>query len=73
MSKDNLVTVKTFSNIIDAQVAQEHLTSHRIKAMIKKDDSGGMRPHLQYTQGVAVVVFEKDAEKAREVLAAMNV
>ena len=73
MKRDDLVTIRTFTNILDAEVAVEHLESHGIPASIKKDDSGGMRPQLQLTQGVDVLIRKKDATKAEKVLVAMKV
>jgi Putative prokaryotic signal transducing protein len=73
MIADELITLRTFSSFVDAQAAVGHLESHGIKAMIKKDDSGGMRPHYQQTHGVDVVVNKKDARRARNLLAAMKV
>jgi hypothetical protein len=73
MNKNQLIIVRTFSNELDAQIALEHLKSHHIDAFIKKDDSGGMRPHLQLSQGVDIIVSEKDAKKAEEILVAMKV
>ena len=73
MKPEELTTIRTFSNLVDAQVAVNHLKSQGIEATIKKDDSGGMRPHFQLTHGVDVVVRKKDADRALEVLKAMKV
>jgi hypothetical protein len=73
MNKETLVTLRTFSNVIDAEVALGHLESQGIKAFIKKDDSGGMRPHFQLTHGVEIIILEKDLKKGERVLAAMKV
>jgi hypothetical protein len=73
MKKDVLITLRTFSNEVDAQVALQHLKSNHIEAILKKDDSGGMRPHLQITIGVDILVAHKDLAKAESVLNAMKV
>ena len=73
MTQNEFFTIRTFSNLLDAEVAVEHLKSHRIEASIKKDDAGGTRPHLQLTFGVDVVIFKKDAKRAEEILTAMKV
>jgi hypothetical protein len=70
MKPEELVTIRTFSNVIDAEITLGHLKSHGIEASIRKDDSGGMRPHFQLTQGVDLVVRRKDAKQAEEVLKA---
>jgi hypothetical protein len=73
MKMEDLVTLRTFSNVVDAEIALGHLSSNGIEASIKKDDSGGMRPHFQLTHGVDLVVRKKDAKRAEQVLNAMNV
>jgi hypothetical protein len=73
MKRDVLVTIRTFTNLLDAEVAVEHLESHGIPASIKKDDTGSLRPHLQLTQGVDVVIRKTDTKKAEKVLVAMKV
>jgi hypothetical protein len=43
-----------------------------IDALIAKDDCGGMRPYLQTTTGVRLMVRTKDAETAESLLAQVN-
>ena len=71
MEKGELVSIKTYGNELDAQVAKQHLESHGIEALITKDDCGGMRPWLQYRQGITLQVFERDVQEANTVLKAM--
>jgi hypothetical protein len=73
MNQDHLITLRTFPNEIDAKIAAQHLHANQVDSFIKKDDSGGMRPHLQFSQGVDLIVSEKDAPKAIKILAAMKV
>ncbi len=73
MDDRRLISVRTFSNELDAEVARQHLKSHGIEATVSKDDCGGMRPWLQERQGVVLRVFETDLEKANKVLNAMKV
>jgi len=73
MTPYKLITIRTFSNVVDAELALGFLKSKRIKASIRKDDTGGMRPHLQGTHGVDIVVREKDAKHAEDLLSAMKV
>jgi hypothetical protein len=69
---DGIVTVRTYSSEIEAQMAISHLISNNIDAIISRDDSGGMRPHLQYSTGVRILVNKSDYEKAVEILDVMN-
>jgi hypothetical protein len=73
MKPEELVTLRTYSNLLEAEIAAGHLQSQRIETMIKKDDSGGMRPHLQITQGVDLIVRKKDFNRAKKILTAKNV
>ncbi|MGD0038430.1 MAG: DUF2007 domain-containing protein [Bacteroidota bacterium] len=73
MKPEELVTLRTFSNVIEAEVAAGHLKSQKIKVMVKKDDSGGMRPHLQLTQGVDLIVRKKDLDRAKKILTVRKV
>jgi hypothetical protein len=40
MKPEELVTLRTFSNILEAEIAAGHLNSQNIETMVKKDDSG---------------------------------
>jgi hypothetical protein len=73
MKPEELITFRTFSNLIEAEIAASHLKSQNIEVMVKKDDSGGMRPHFQLTQGVDLIVRKKDLDRAKEILAAKKV
>jgi hypothetical protein len=73
MEPEELVTLRTFSNLIEAEIAAGHLNSQDIQVMVKKDDSGGMRPHLQLTQGVDLIVRKKDLDRAEKILTAKKV
>jgi len=68
MKSEELVTLRTFSNVLEAEIVAGHLNSQNIETMVKKDDSGGMRPHLQITQGVDLIVRKKDLERAKKIL-----
>lgn len=69
---ERIIVMKIFNNEMDAQIAVEHLRSHNIDSFISKDDSGSMRPHLQLTLGVRVMIRESDLKRAIEVFEAMN-
>ncbi|MEP6707830.1 MAG: DUF2007 domain-containing protein [Pyrinomonadaceae bacterium] len=65
---DDPVVIKTFSNEIDAEMANQLLRESGVKSFVFKDDAGGMEPHLQLTGSVRLVVSRADAERAREIL-----
>jgi hypothetical protein len=71
--KDRAIVLKTFANEVDAEIAKDHLQAHGIEAFVSKDDAGGMRPHLQITMGVRILVLQSDADRASEILDAMDV
>lgn len=64
-----LVPVKTFGSRLEAELAQRLLESVRIPSFVSADDAGGMRPPLQLTLGVRLIVRAIDVPRARRVLA----
>lgn len=73
MIADEFITLRTFSNFATAKKVVSHLESKGIKATIKRDDSGGMGRQFRETHGVHVIVRKKDAQRARSILAEMNI
>jgi len=69
---DDVVVLKTFSNEIEAGIAQQVLQNGGVSAFIFKDDAGGMEPHLQRTAGVRLLVNRVDAESAHQILQAIT-
>jgi hypothetical protein len=67
LDRDQLVVVRTFLNRIDADLAQGALEAAGITAMVGADDADGNQPGL-WMGGVRVLVREKDAEEAAQVL-----
>jgi hypothetical protein len=63
-----MVVLKTFSNEIDAGLAQQILGESGVIAFVFKDDVGGMEPQLQLTSGVRLLVSKTDAERAHQLL-----
>ena len=61
---DKLITVKSFTTEIEAQIVRGRLQSEGIESFIIKDDCGGMYPHLHLTQGVLLKISEADLERA---------
>ena len=68
MSDAKLVPVATFSNHVDAEIAQGALEAAEIEAMVSADDAGGLQPSLWVGEGVRVLVRAEDVERAREIL-----
>ncbi len=64
-----LVPVRTYRSRLEAELAQHLLESVGIPSFVSADDAGGMRPPLQLTLGVRLIVRAMDGPKARRVLA----
>ena len=64
---DSLVTVGTFLNHIEADLAKSALEAAGIDSMILSDDCGGVRPHL-WMGGIRLLVRDDDAQRALEIL-----
>lgn len=69
---EEVVVIKTFSNEIDATMAQQVLQESGVRAFVFKDDAGGMEPHLQLTGGVRLVINRADLERASEILRTLS-
>ena len=69
MSDDDLVTVATFGSAIEADMAKSMLASEGINALLGGGVSLGLMPFLAAGQGIEVKVAQRDAERAREILA----
>jgi hypothetical protein len=54
---------------VEELLARGLLESVGIPAFVSADDAGGMRPPLQLSQGVRLMVREADLARARRVLA----
>jgi hypothetical protein len=72
VDNESTVVVKTFMNEFEAEIAKSVLEEEGIESFISKDDEGSMNPALQLTMGVKLHVFEKDEEKALEILNSLN-
>ncbi|HET9267051.1 MAG TPA: DUF2007 domain-containing protein [Vicinamibacterales bacterium] len=68
MAEDDLVTVRTFLNHIEADLAKGALEAAGIESAISADDAGGTRPHLWVGTGVRLLVRQEDVERAVEIL-----
>ena len=66
--RDGMTIIKSFTNETAAQVALAHLEAMDITAVIEADNCGGMRPHMDLTCGVHLLVAGLDCEKAVAIL-----
>jgi len=66
--RDGMAIVKSFTNETEAQVALAHLQAMGITAVLEADNCGGMRPHMDLTRGVHILVAGLECEKAAAVL-----
>ncbi len=62
------ISIQSFPNRIDAELAKSLLTSFGIQAMTQPDDAGGVYPSLSLVAGVRLLVPENQAEEATRLL-----
>ena len=67
MPLSHLVTVRTFLNRIEAELALSALEAAGIDAVLQRDDCGGVRPSL-WLSGVDSLVRPEDFRRATDVL-----
>lgn len=69
VTDSNLVIIRAFSTVSEAEIAKGALEAAEIDAIIQSDSAGGMRPHLAWAgSGYKLLVREEDAEAAENVL-----
>jgi hypothetical protein len=69
MRQNEPVVIRTFINMFEAEVAQSALEAAGIASVIRADDCGGLRPHLQLG-GIDLLVRPEDSAEAEHVLTA---
>ena len=69
---EEVVVLKVFTNELDAAMARDVLKDEGVTAFVFKDDSGGMEPHLQRTNGVSLMVSAADVERAKKILSTLT-
>jgi hypothetical protein len=69
---DDAIVLETFSNRMEAEMAQGILEAEGIEAVVMADDAGGTYPMLQFIRGVKLMVAAEDKFRAQEILAAMQ-
>ena len=66
---DELVTVATFPDVAEAELAKERLELEKIRAFVLDAQSAGVMPYLAGAfGGVRVQVEPKDLARAKEIL-----
>lgn len=64
----DLVTIRVFSDELEANFAKSTLESEGVDSMLSRDNAGGMEPPLSLAQGIKLIVRNEDAERARAIL-----
>ena len=64
----DLVCVRTYDNREEAEFAKSFLEANGIRAEVFADDCGGWRISLHASEGVRLMVLQKDAEKVLQLL-----
>jgi hypothetical protein len=67
-SRSDLIVIRTFGNMFEAEVAQSALEAAGIESLLRADDAGGVQPGLWVGRGVELLVHAEDAGRANEVL-----
>jgi hypothetical protein len=68
LSAEATTIIATYSSRRDAEMAQDHLDGEGLRAFIRADDAGGMHPQLQQSHGVKLVVLQRAAPDAYDLL-----
>jgi Putative prokaryotic signal transducing protein len=69
-SKRDLITIRTFGNEPEANIAKAALEAFGIDCLLSSDDCGGQRLHLATMgQGIRLLIRSDDAARAEDVLA----
>ena len=63
-----LVILRTYPTVIDAELAKTALDSVGIDSMVRSDNEGGQSPGLSFSRGVELLVRANDADAANNIL-----
>jgi hypothetical protein len=63
-----LVVLRSFPTVIEADLAKSALTSVGIDSMVRSDNEGGQSPGLAFSQGVELLVRADDVGAANDML-----
>lgn len=70
MEQEGVIILETFSTRLEAEMAAGVLAVEGIEAFVAADDAGGAYPPLQALEGVRLLVYPEEAERARQILQA---
>ena len=63
-----LVVVRTYPTVVEAELAKTALDSVGIDSMVRSDNEGGQSPGLTFTRGAELLVRRDDAQAADDML-----
>ena len=63
-----LVVVRTYSTVVDAELAKTALESVGIDSMVRSDNEGSQSPGLTFSRGAELLVRQDDVEAAEDIL-----
>ena len=63
-----LVVVRSYSTVVDAELAKSALQSVGIDSMVRSDNEGSQSPGLTFSRGAELLVRGDDVEAAEDVL-----
>ena len=67
--EDKLITLKNYETVVEAMFDQELLKENNIDSSINNEDSVELMPMFgEINEGLRILVFENDYEKALKVL-----
>ncbi|MGJ8678044.1 MAG: DUF2007 domain-containing protein [Akkermansiaceae bacterium] len=61
-------TARTYSSLIDAQLAVSYLANHSIEAYVMDEHLAALDSVVNFTTGIRVSVSDQDYEKAAQLL-----
>ena len=64
--RNGMTIVKSFINNAEAQLALSQLEAMGIKGFVEVDNCGGMRPHMDMSGGVHLLVGDDELEQATD-------
>ena len=66
--RDGMTIAESFVNMAEAELALAQLASMGITGLLRSDNCGGMRPHMDLTGGVHLYVPDAVVDEARTLL-----
>ncbi len=69
LEDEKLIKIAEFETGFDAELAKQTLDSAGIESIVVGEDIGAIKPYSTTSFNVELQVFEKDVEKAKQILA----